>query len=148
MLCGIPVPRLLSADQCRDRVEACERRLQSLQAQSVGLRKVHLRDSYIRKKETGNEGKCTEILRIIGLEEQKSMWRRINRALDTPSHGAISFVQRMENGQVVDITDTDEMNKEIQTVTEKRFDLSILRSRLGFHSDTDFANSLLRSLER
>jgi len=52
---------------------------------------------------------------------------------------------------VVDITDTDEMNKEIQTVTEKRFDLSMsapitmssLRSRLGFLSDTDFDNSLL-----
>ncbi len=52
---------------------------------------------------------------------------------------------------MVDITDTDEMNKEIQTVTEKRFDLSMsalitmssLRTRLGFLSNTDFANSLL-----
>ncbi len=52
---------------------------------------------------------------------------------------------------MVDITDTDEMNKEIQTVTEKWFDLSMcapilvssLRTRLGFLSDTDFANRLL-----
>ena len=52
---------------------------------------------------------------------------------------------------MVDITVTDEMNREIQTVTEKRFDLSMsapitmssLRTRLGFLSDTDFANSLL-----
>ena len=52
---------------------------------------------------------------------------------------------------MVDITDTNEMSREIQTVTEKRFDLlmsapitmSSLRSHLGFLSDTDFANSLL-----
>jgi hypothetical protein len=52
---------------------------------------------------------------------------------------------------VVDIMATNEMNREIQTITEKRFDLSMsapitmssLRTRLGFLSDTDFANSLL-----
>jgi hypothetical protein len=112
---------------------------------------VHLRDSYIRAKEMGDKGKCTDILRIIGRKKQKSMWQQINRELNKPSLGAISFVQRMENGQVVDITDTDEINKEIQTVTEKWFDLSMsalitmssLRTRLGFLSNTDFANSLL-----
>jgi hypothetical protein len=79
------------------------------------------------------------------------MWQRINRALDKPSLGAILFVQQMENRQVVDITDTNKMNKEIQTVTEKWFDLSMsapitmssLCTRLGFLSNTDFANSLL-----
>ena len=148
---GIPAPHLLSANQCRDGVEACERHQQSLKGQSVGLRKTHLRDSYIRAKKTGDEGKCTDILCIIGREEQKSMWRRINRALDNPSLGAIPFVQRMENGEVVKITDTNEMNKEIQRVSEKRFDLSmstpitmsLLCACLGFLSDTDFANSLL-----
>jgi hypothetical protein len=117
----------------------------------VGLRKVHLRDSYIRAQESGDDNKCKDILCIIGREEQKSMWRRINRALDKPSLGAIPFVQRLENGLVVDITATDEMNREIQNITEKRFDLSMsapitmssLRTRLGFLSDTDFANSLL-----
>jgi len=117
----------------------------------VGLRKVHLRDSYIRAKESGDDSKCKDILRIIGREEQKSMWRRINRAVDKPTLGAIPFVQRVENGIVVDISTTDEMNREIQAVTEKRFDLSMsapitmssLRTRLGFLSDTDFANSLL-----
>jgi len=137
--------------QCYDGVEACTRRLLALKGQAVGLRKVHLRDSYIRAQECGDETKCRDIRRIIGREEQKSMWRRINRALDAPSLGAIPFVQRIENGEVVDITDTEEMNREIQTVTEKRFDLSMsapitmssLRNRLGFLSDTDFANSLL-----
>jgi hypothetical protein len=149
--CGIPALSLLNADQCRDGVKACERRLQSLKGQSVGLRKVHLRDSYIRAQEMGDKDKCRDILRIIGREEQKSMWRRVNRALDKPSLGAIPFIQQAEDGLVVDSTDTNEMKREIQTVTKKRFDLSMsapimmlsLRSHLGFLSDTDFANSLL-----
>ncbi len=117
----------------------------------MGLWKVHLRDSYIRAQESGNDSKCKDILRIIGREEQKSMWRRINRAIDKPSLGAIPFVQRLENGLMVNVTAMDEMNREIQTVTEKRFNLSMsapikmssLRERLGFLSNTDFANNLL-----
>ena len=85
----------------------------------MGLRKVHLRDSYIRAQESGDVNKCRDILCIIGWEEQKSIWRRINRALDKPSLGAIPFIQRLENGLVVDITTTDEMNREIQNVTKK-----------------------------
>ncbi len=61
------------------------------------------------------------------------------------------MVQKMENGEVINITETEEMNKEIQEVTEKRFDLSmsapitmsLLREKLGFLSDTNFATSLL-----
>ena len=71
--CGIPSPRLLNAAQCRDGVEACKRRLQSLKGQLVGLRKVHLRDSYIRAQESKDDNKCKDILRIIGWEEQRSM---------------------------------------------------------------------------
>jgi hypothetical protein len=85
----------------------------------MGLRKVHLQDSYIRAQESGDDSKCRDILRIIGHKDQKSMWRRINRALDKPSLGAIPFVQRLENGLVVDVTATDVMNREIQTVTER-----------------------------
>jgi len=60
MHCGIPSPRLLNAAQCRDGIEACKRRLQLLKGQSVGLRKVHLRDSYIRAQESGDDSKCKD----------------------------------------------------------------------------------------
>ncbi|KAL3795721.1 hypothetical protein ACHAW5_004491 [Stephanodiscus triporus] len=151
--CGIPTTCLLTAAQCRDGIEACKRRLRSLKGHSMGLWKVHLRDSYIRAKASGDEDKCKDILRIISREEQKSMWRRINRALDKPSLGTIPFVQRVEDGQVINITAINEMNWEIQTVTEKRFDLSMsapitmssLCRRLGFLSDTEFATNLLSS---
>jgi hypothetical protein len=61
------------------------------------------------------------------------------------------LVHKMEDGAVIDITDTEEMNREIQEVTERRFNLSmsapitmsLLRTKLGFLSDTNFATSLL-----
>ncbi len=52
---------------------------------------------------------------------------------------------------MVNIEDTEEMNAEIQCVTEQRFDLSMsatitissLQEKLGFLSDTKFATNLL-----
>ncbi len=92
------------------------------------------------------------ILRTIEREEQKSIWRRINRAINDPSLGAVPFVQRAEQGEIVDIYKTQAMDTEIQEVTEQRFDLSMsapitmtsLCRQLGFLSDTDFALQMLR----
>ncbi len=58
----------------------------------------------------------------------------------------------MEQGEVIDIYETDAMNLEIQTMTEQQFNLSMstpitmtsLRDRLGFLSDTEFAMQMLR----
>jgi hypothetical protein len=106
-------------------MEACTRRLKVLKAQLGSLRKVHLWDCLIKAQEDGDKARCKGILCTIKREEQKSIWRRINRAIDKPSLGAIPLVQKMENGEVIDITEMEEMNKEIQEVTEKRFDLSM-----------------------
>ncbi len=61
-------------------------------------------------------------------------------------------MQKLEDGKVIDIMETEEMNKEIQVVMKQWFDLSMsppitmssLCSKLGFLSDTDFAISLLK----
>jgi hypothetical protein len=75
------------------------------------------------------------------------IWRQISRAINEPSLGAVPFVQRTEQGEVVDIYKTKAMNLEIQITTEQRFDLSMsapitmtsLWDCLGFFSDTEFA---------
>jgi hypothetical protein len=149
---GIPTPRLLTQQQCLDGVEACSRKLTTLRRQAGGLCQVHLRDCLIYAKKAGNDSKYRAILRTIEREEQKSIWRRINRAIDDPSLGAVQFVQRAERGSIVNIHETLAMNAEIQEVTEQRFELSMsapitmtsLRGRLGFLSNTDFATQMLR----
>jgi hypothetical protein len=58
----------------------------------------------------------------------------------------------MKNGQIINIYKTEEMNREIQVTTEKRFDLAMsdpitmssLRECLGFLSDTEFAMNMLQ----
>ena len=122
-----------------------------LKGQAGGLWQVHLRDCLIRAKDAGNELQCTGTLRMIEREEKKGIWHRINRAIDDPSLGAVPFVQRMENGHVIDIQEVDKMNREIQVTTEKCFDLSMsapitmssLREHLGFLSDTEFVMNML-----
>ncbi len=90
-------------------------------------------------------------MRTIKREEQKSIWQQINQTIDKPSLGAMPFVQKMEQGEVVNIYETDAMNLEIQTTTEQQFDLSMsapitmtsLRDRLSFFSDTKFTMQML-----
>ncbi len=95
------------------------------------------------------------MLRTIEREEKKGIWCRINRAIDDPSLGAVPFVQRMENDQVINIYKVKEMNREIQVTMEKRFNLSMsapimmssLREHLGFLSDKKIAMNLSRGEE-
>ncbi len=106
----------------------------------------------IWSKDTGDKIRCTGILRTIEREEKKGIWHRINRAFDDPSLGAVPFVQRMENGQVIDIYEAGEMNREIQVMMEKCFNLLMsplitmtsLREQLGFSFDIEFAMTTLQ----
>jgi hypothetical protein len=116
---GIPTPWLLTKQQCLDREEACSCKLSTLRGQAGGLHQVHLQDCLICAKSSGDEDKCKGILQTTEREEQKSIWRQINRAIDNSSLGAVPFVQRMEQGEVVDIYKTEAMNLEIQVTTEQ-----------------------------
>ncbi len=101
---GISTPRLLTQAQCLDGVKACTRQMKVLKGQARGLQQVHLRDCLIWAKDAGNKIQCTGI-RMINQEENKSIWRKINRAIDNASLGAVPFIQRMEQGEVIDIYD-------------------------------------------
>jgi hypothetical protein len=140
---GIPAPHLLMQQQCLDGVETCSWKLTTLKRQAGGWHQVHLRDCLLCAKTMGNDSKYRGILRTIKREELRSIWRQINWAIDDPSLGAVPFVQREEQGEIVDIYKMQAMNTEIQEVTKQRFDRSMsapitmtsLRGRHGFLSD-------------
>jgi hypothetical protein len=102
-----------------DGIEVCTRKLNGLQSQAHSLRRVHLQDCLIQAQDEGDKARYKGILRTIECKEQKSIWKQINRATNVPRLGAIPFIQRMEGSSVVDITDTVEMNAEIQQVTKQ-----------------------------
>ncbi len=93
---SIPNPRLLSLDQCLDGIEACSWKLKWLQIHAHGLRKVHLCNCFIQAQDDRNKEQYKGILRRVEREEQKSIWKWINRATNEPKLGAIPKVQRME----------------------------------------------------
>ncbi len=105
----------------------------------------------IQAQDDGDKERYKGILRKIEREEQKSIWKQINRATDDPKLGAIPKVQWMEGLQLVDIEGTEEMNAELQQVMEQHFNLSMsatitmssLWEKLGFLSDTKFTTNLL-----
>jgi hypothetical protein len=125
--------------------------LKQLKLQAIGLRKVHLRNCLIAAEDLRDKEKFKGILRVIEREEQKSMWGAIRRVTDDPRLGAITFVQRETPNGIVNITDMNGMCEEIQTVTERRFELaesapvtnSSLRHSVGFLADTQFALELV-----
>jgi hypothetical protein len=61
---------------------------------------------------------------IMKWEEQRGEWRRIKQGTGEPWTGATNLVQHMEGITMVDILEASAMNKEIQTVAEKRFNLA------------------------
>ncbi len=102
-----------------------------------------------------NPQRPKEILEIIEQEEQKDSWSRIKRATGNPRTGATQMVQKFVDSIKVDVLEASEMNKEIQEVTEKRFDLahsaaitrSSLRHLVGYCTTTTFAMDLLNGRE-
>jgi hypothetical protein len=82
----------------------------------------------------------------LGQEKQKFIWRRINRAIDKPSLGAIPFVQQIKEGEVVDVLDIEAMDQEIRMAMEQWFDLSMSISISICHSGQDWVHFLTKTL--
>ena len=120
--------------------------------QAKQLQCEHLRNRYVLASDLNDTIKCTKIMDIIKREEQRDEWRRINQATGDPRTGATKLEQQMEGNRVVDILEASVMTKEIQVVTEKRFDLaqsapatsSSLCNLIGYNADTPFAKDLLQ----
>jgi hypothetical protein len=131
---GITNPRDLTVEKCTTGIAACKRQLLDLEAKADQLRQEHLGNRYESVRILANPQRCKEILEIIKQEEQKDSWSRIKRATGNPRTGAAQKVQKFVDGVKVDVLEALEMNKEIQKVTEKRFDLAhsaaITRSHL------------------
>lgn len=147
--------RSLSYAECMEGVKACKANLHRLKMSAKALRKVHLRDCLIRAEDMEDKEKFKGILRVIECEENRATWRAIKRVADPPRLGAITKVQREGENGIEDITNMEEMCEEIQSVTERRFELaesapatdSSLRTSVGFLADTEFAYRLVSGLE-
>ena len=119
------------------------------------LRKEHLENLAEVADDGKDRARGTAVRRVISSESQEEIWRRINRATNPPRGGAIQRVQKEQGEELVELVTLEEMSKEIQSVTEKRFGLaesapafsSSLRTSAGFSADTQFALDLINGKE-
>ena len=148
---GIPHPKSYTRAQVRDGIKYCEMKLKELRPLAKPLRREHLRQCYVKAEDLKNRKKMVGIKKKMEQEEKRGSWWRVNKVTDEPKLGAISRVEREERGRIVEIRDREGMEKEIQVVTELRFDLahsapitlSSLLTKLGYLSDTEFAAELI-----
>jgi hypothetical protein len=149
---GINNPRALTLQECLAGVKTCKQLMKEQEDQANQLQREHFRNRYELASDLNDPIKCAKIMDIIKREEQWDEWRRINQATGDPQTGATNLVQRMEGNRVVDILEASAMTKEIQVVTEKRFDLAqsapatspSLRNIIAHNACTPFAKDLLQ----
>ncbi len=149
---GIENPKKLTSAECASKAAACRKLLEEQESQAGHFRQEHLSNRYELASDLKDVAKCTKIKEIIKREEQRDGWRRINRVTGDPWTGATNLVQRMEGNVVVKIVEAGSMNKEIQRVTKRRFDLSqsalvttsSLCQLVGYCALTQFAKDLLQ----
>ncbi len=149
---GIERPRSLTLSECLAGIKACKQLMAEQEEKAGQLQRKHLQNRYELASDLKDPVKCEQIKKIIIREEQRDQWARIKQGTGEPLNGATNLVQRMEGENIVNILEASAMNREIQQVTEKRFDLarsapvtnSSLRDLIGYNADTAFARDLLQ----
>ena len=99
----------------------------------------------------GDIKKKKAIQQIRANEKSKLEWTKIKYAIGKPNMGAVTKVQKMINGEIVDITNVEDMNREIQEASRERFTLacqapiqhSSIKDRAGSCGETNYACQLL-----
>ena len=148
---GINNPRQMTAKKCIVGAAICRKQMRSEEKKAVSLRSDYLRERLLLANREGNAEKKKAIQQIQVNEKSKREWSRIKLAIGKPNSGAITKVQKVINGNIVDITSVDEMNAEIQEASRGRFTLALqapiqqssLKERVGTCGETEFARQLL-----
>ena len=85
-----------------------------LEREADSLCREHLRDRLLIAERRGDEAKGKAIRQIITNKRIKNDWRRIKFGIGKPVAGATTKIQKVIDGETVDITEPEVMNREIQ----------------------------------
>ena len=152
---GIEGYKHLTVSQIKTGLAFCTAELRKMRGTDIHLRQQHLENMASVADESKDKGREKAVRRVMSAESQKQIWKRINRATNPPRGGAIQRVQKEQGEELVELVTLEDMSREIQSVTEKRFSLaesapaftSSLRHSAGFTADTQFALDLISGKE-
>ncbi len=121
---GIEHPRSLTVSECLAGIKACKQPMAEQEEKAGLLRRKHLHNRYELAFNLNDPVKCKQIKKIIIREEQWDQWACIKQGTGEPQNRATNLVQRMEGENIVNILEASAMSREIQQLTEKRFNLA------------------------
>jgi hypothetical protein len=131
----IPTPALLSIDDCKEGIRLSLIQQREVRKQDDAHRSQHLGNCLQAAMDSGNEERIQKAKARIRNESSRKMWRRINRVTKPATGRACMQVEVERNGQVFSFTAKDDIELEIQSECQQRFNLGhsapISRSRLG-----------------
>ena len=121
---GINNPGKLTPKMCRDGAATCRKRMRNLEKEAITLRSEYLRERLLLADRKGDIKKKKAIQQIRANEQSKLEWTKIKYAIGKQDMGAVTKVQKVINGEIVDITNVEDMNREIQEASRERFTLA------------------------
>ena len=150
---GIVAPIRWSIPECLQGMSVCRAWKRKLRKYAPSLRSEHLQECLLEAEANGDTERAKAIRTMMTREESTTMWERLRYTFadNGGRSNAVTRVERMEDGVVVEYTEQEQIEQVVREETQHRFTLAassplcngLLGEQLGYLADTDVARSIL-----
>jgi hypothetical protein len=140
-------------EECIHAVGVCAAWKKRLSTYAPALRVEHQQQCLLDAEASGDTDRARVIRASMDREENRSMWGtlRYNFSPNGGRSNAVTRVERIEDGAVVEYTEQEELEQVVCDMTQSRFTMAdssllcngLLGYQLGYIADTEVAQSIL-----
>ena len=134
-------------------MSVCRAWKRKLRKYAPSLRSEHLQECLLEAEANGDTERAKAIRTMMTREESATMWERLRYTFadNGGRSNAVTRVERLEDGVVVEYTEQEQIEQVVREETQHRFTLAassplcngLLGEQLGYLADTDVARSIL-----
>ena len=117
-------PERLSREELEDGLQLATIRKKELRKQAGELRKAHLQECLITAQANNKSEKVREIKQRMNRESSKKSWSLIKRTVSDPRSPSVLKIQKVVDGEVLEYSEQEDIEKVIQDECEVRFTLA------------------------
>ena len=144
-------PERLSREELEDGLQLATIRKKELRKQAGELRKAHLQECLITAQANNKSEKVREIKQRMNRESSKKSWSLIKRTVSDPRSPSVLKIQKVVDGEVLEYSEQEDIEKVIQDECEVRFTLAhsapimttLLGERLRYLEDEEVARQII-----
>jgi hypothetical protein len=150
---GIIAPIRWSIPECLHGMAVCRAWKRKLKKYAPSLRFEHLQECLLEAEASGDTERAKAIRTMMDREDSATMWQWLSYTFnDNGGRGnAVTRVERIEDGNVVEYTVQEEMEQVVREETQHQFTLAassplchgLLGKQLGYLADTEVAQAIL-----